>query len=49
MVNHGHIAVNGKRVDIPSYQVTRVRLSLSARRAVVLSMLSRFWRRMRLQ
>ena len=22
MVNHGHIVVNGKRVDIPSYQVT---------------------------
>ena len=23
MINHGHISVNGKKVDIPSYQVTR--------------------------
>jgi Ribosomal protein S4 and related proteins len=24
LVNHGHFTVNGKRVDIPSYQVNRV-------------------------
>ena len=31
LVNHAHFTVNGKRVNIPSYQVSRAMLSLSAR------------------
>ncbi len=44
MVCHGHITVNGKRVDIPSYQVSVGEVISIRKRAAGAEQVKQFWK-----